>query len=375
MAALWKPPLLAGMWPAPAWLQEAQALGSKPVAAAAGNAEGSSSSSEEASSSSEEGSSSEEESSSSGSGSSDSEGHQPQQQQAQQAQQAAQKAQQAQGSSGKGGMFDALDKLFMSGGGSRRLVLDQLGTATTGAGAISGTAAGAAGGGAAASRARPAAGATARKAAAVSATAAAAARSAAAAVAAPARRRQPVAAPADAGEADDVAVIGGKRFQLLPAQAGINVWVCQKLASKAGAAGVASNDSASQQLPAPVPPRQQQQQQAGGRQHGQQQGQEQMLGFVCHLRGTDQLLLLTNLHSRAAAAQLLQHPALALLAQQPGRVAAVLHMAAPGVAGSRALRQLCQQLRPAVQGPAAGQQLLLEQPGAHGSGQVRAVAC
>ncbi|PRW45195.1 zinc phosphodiesterase ELAC 2-like isoform X2 [Chlorella sorokiniana] len=84
---------------------------------------------------------------------------------------------------------------------------------------------------------------------------------------------------------------------------------------------------------------------------------------------SNQLLLLTNLHSRAAATQLQQHPALALLAQQPERVAAVLHLAAPGVAGSRALRQLCQQLRPAVQGPAAGQQLLLEQPGAHGSGQ------
>ena len=98
-----------------------------------------------------------------------------------------------------------------------------------------------------------------------------------------------------------------------------------------------------------------------------------MLGFVCHLRGTDQLLLLTNLHSRSAAVQLQQHPALALLAQQPARVAAVVHLAAPGVAGSRALRQLCRQLRPAVQGPAGGQQLMLEQPGAHGSGQVCAV--
>lgn len=99
-----------------------------------------------------------------------------------------------------------------------------------------------------------------------------------------------------------------------------------------------------------------------------------MLGFVCHLKATDQVLLLTNLHSKAAAAQLEQHPALALLLQQPGRVAGVLHLAGPGVAGSRALRLLCQRLRPAADA-AGGQQLLLERPPPHGSSQVCAAGC
>jgi hypothetical protein len=47
----------------------------------------------------------------------------------------------------------------------------------------------------------------------------------------------------------------------------------------------------------------------------------------------------------------------------------VLHLAAPGVAGSKALRQLCQHLKPAA-AASGGQQLLLEQPGPHSSQQV-----
>ena len=166
------------------------------------------------------------------------------------------------------------------------------------------------------------------------------------------------------GEQADVAVVGGKHYQQLADPAGVNVWLCQKLATKtavtapaaAPASQAATGRQAGQAQPQP--------------QRGQQQQQPQVLGFVCHLKASDQLLLLTNLHGRAAAAQLQQHPALALLLQQPGRVAGVLHLAAPGVAGSKDLRQLCQQLQPAAEA-SGGQQLLLEQPGPHKSQQVR----
>ena len=228
-------------------------------------------------------------------------------------------------------MFDALDKLFMGGGSVRSLALEQLRCAT-----------------AAASRPAPAAPPSLAGAPGTQRQAAAAA-----AAAAPSRRRQPVAAVADAGEADDVAVIGGKRYQRLPAAAGINVWVCQKSATKAAPA---QPQQAAHPVPSPPPP--------------QPQQPQQVLAFVCHLRATDQLLLLTNLHSRAAAEQLAQHPALPLLLEQRRRVAGVLHLAAPGVAGSRALRQLCKRLQPAVAGAAGGQQVLLEEPGPHGSTQV-----
>ncbi|EFN56466.1 hypothetical protein CHLNCDRAFT_145133 [Chlorella variabilis] len=118
---------------------------------------------------------------------------------------------------------------------------------------------------------------------------------------------------------------------------------------------------------AAVPPRRRQQPAAGD----DADDVAVVLAFVCHLRASDQLLLLTNLHSKGAVAQLQRHPALALLQSQGSRLAGVLHMAAPGVAGSSALRQLCHQLQPAVAaGPAAGQQLLLEQAGAHAGAQV-----
>lgn len=337
VAALWKPPLVAAMWPTPAWLQEAQL----PASAAqlntaqqrAGDSSEDSSSGESSSSGGDESSSSEE---SSGSGDSSSEessdggmagGAQQHQQQ------------------GSCDLFGALDSLFARGGGSRRLALDQLKHAAAAGGA--GKRALPAASLAAATAGTPASGST----------AAATAAKAAAAAAPPSRRRE--AAPAaGAAEADDVATIGGKRFQRLPEQAGINVWVCQKLASKAGNASVATGAAASAapgSAPAASSP---------GREA------QPMLGYVCHLKATDQLLLLTNLHSRAAAAQLQQHPALQLLLQQGDRVAGVLHMVAPGVAGSRALRQLCQHLRPAV-AACGGQQLLLEQPWGN---KVRAVA-
>jgi hypothetical protein len=96
----------------------------------------------------------------------------------------------------------------------------------------------------------------------------------------------------------------------------------------------------------------------------QQQQQLEVLAYLCHVKAKDQLLLVTNLHSRGAATQLLHHPALPLLLQQGKRVAAIIHLAAPGLAGSRPLQQLNQHLQPAAAaGPAGGQQLLLEQPG------------
>ena len=190
-----------------------------------------------------------------------------------------------------------------------------------------------------------------------------AAAKAATACMAPSRRRQPAAAAAAAADEADVATVGGKRYQQLPDPAGINVWVCQKLAMKTAAAQQAPANLASA---VSVPEHAQ-----AWRQQAPQQLQ-QVLGFVCHLKASDQLLLLTNLHSRSAAVQLQQHPALPLLLQQRGRVAGVLHLAAPGVAGSKALRQLCQQMQPAV-AASGGQQLLLEQPGPHCSQQVMPV--
>ncbi len=158
-------------------------------------------------------------------------------------------------------------------------------------------------------------------------------------------------------------VLGGKRYQRLPEKAGINLWVCHKLTSLA-AGSTAGGEAAGREKPAG----------RGDAGLGQQQQQQQMLGFLCHLKPTDQLLLLTNVHSKAAATQLAQHPALALLLQQRERAAGVLHMAAPGVVGSAALRQLCHQLRP-LAAATGGQQILLEQPGPHASSQVRTASC
>jgi hypothetical protein len=61
---------------------------------------------------------------------------------------------------------------------------------------------------------------------------------------------------------------------------------------------------------------------------------------------------------------------MALLVEQGRRVAAILHLVAPGAAGSRALRQLCNQLEAA--GSAGARQLLLEAPGAQRNSQVGA---
>lgn len=352
VAALWKPPLLAALWPAPAWLLEAQP---SPLAALAttdavdGSSESDNSSESEGTSDSTSSESRNKESGSSSEASISEDELPPQ----------------PQGGSATG-MFDALDRLFMGGSGSRHLALEQLKQATAAAAAGAGGGAGGSGNGPSAQhRASLVAAAAPQPTAAANAAAAA---KAAAASAAPGRRRQPTVAAADAGagEAENVAVIGGKRFQRLSSQAaGINVWLCQKVATKSAAALPLAQQPL---LPPPPQPPQLPPQLAAHQQAGQQaQQQEQMLGYVCHIKATDQLLLLTNLHSPAAAAQLQQHPVLQMLLKQRERVAAVLHLAAPGVAGSWAMRALCQQLRPAVAGAAAGQQLLLEGPGAHSS--------
>ena len=335
MAALWKPPLLADLWPAPPWLQHEQPL--QPAKAAGrqgGVTSNSDSSSAESSSSGDDSSSSSSNGpdSSTSSASSEDSGTEQQLQQA------------APGQPAGASMFDALDLLFMKGSGGRRLALDHLrqGTAAPDSAAAAVDLAAAAG----AKVPAPAAG------------AAVAAAKAAASCMAPSRHRHAAAAAAE--EDTYVAIVGGKRYQRLPDPAGINVWACQKLAMKTAAAKPEAGRNASTiGAPEHAQP---------GRQQAPQQRQ-QVLGFVCHLKAADQLLMLTNLHSRSAAAQLQQHPALHLLLQQRGRVAGVLHLAAPGVAGSKALRQLCQQLEPAV-AATGGQQLLLEQPGPHSSQQV-----
>ena len=365
IAALWKPPLLAAMWPAPAWL-----LQPRPVQHAMSSSidtSGHSSSSSEESGSSSGGISSSESSESESSRSESSECLQGSLPDAV----AEEQLRWDQGQSRVDGasMFDALDKVFMEGGSSsRRLALEHLKAPHHAVAAANADAFGVAVQAAVARSKVPT----------KVAAAAAAAMSAAAAV--PPRRRQQ---PAAGDDADDVAVVGGKRFQRLPAQAGINVWVCQKVATRAtsatgagsvaaGAAGLSAAASSGAAGKAQGPDHQQPATSAAAvtpalpAMHDQQ-----VLAFVCHLRASDQLLLLTNLHSKGAVAQLQRHPALALLQSQGSRLAGVLHMAAPGVAGSSALRQLCHQLQPAVAaGPAAGQQLLLEQAGAHAGAQV-----
>jgi hypothetical protein len=89
-----------------------------------------------------------------------------------------------------------------------------------------------------------------------------------------------------------------------------------------------------------------------------------MLGFICHIKASDQLLLLTNVHSKVAVQQLLYHPALPVLESQGKRLAAIIHLADAGLAGSKVMRQLVRRLQPlAAMGAAAGQQLLLRPPG------------
>ncbi len=382
VAALWKPPLVPELWQAPAWLLGPILAGST-QRPSSGSGSSSSGESESSSSSEEESSESESESEggSSSKAAGDANPSTEPGKQTEQAPAAAQGtaagvapgaspasrdgAQQAgpQGSAAQGGpdtakplsMFEELDQIFLRGAGrangggghggpgprdsrTRMSVLERLRVAQPASlGAAAATAAPtparAVGDLAAAhcsqagplSSARKANGAAvlAATAAAVAAAAAGAkagsgqratAAAAAAAAAVPPRRRAPpagAAAPpsaaaaagagaAGAGEEARVYVVGGKPYRQLVGAPGISAWVHDKLSSRArpGSNEVPVGEGGG----APRPPQ-----------------PAAVLGYLCHVKGTDQLLLVANVHSKGALRQLQGHPALERLRQQSAR--------------------------------------------------------
>lgn len=361
VAALWKPPLVGELWQAPPWLLgPTQQAPSVPLTRPSGSSSGSSSSEGSG-----DGSSSEEEdsgSSSGGSGSSssnsrggsgskisssgsgsctsseaegegsggDGAGEELTETSPATGAAAAQAAHaagpeaggagvaQAAGQQGAAGqqtaaapasMFEELDQLFLRGAGragsgppgpnraTRLSVLERLRAAQAVAPAAAGVAAAAA----------PANGA--RAGAAVGKLVAPAKAAVVAAAAAPPRRRPAPAAArpaaettgdgaAGGGAGGKVYVVGGKPYRQLAGAAGISLYVHDKLSSKARPGPGAA-------LPG-----------AGKASDG---ARPQLLGFLCHIKATDQLLLVGNMWGRGAVRQLQDHPALERLRQQGNR--------------------------------------------------------
>eukprot|EP00887_Chlorella_sp_A99_P007427 scaffold2.g7427.t1 len=139
----------------------------------------------------------------------------------------------------------------------------------------------------------------------------------------------PPAPAAPAPARDELYEVGGRLFRPLPLP-GISAYAQHKLSQH--------------KLPS-----------SAGDQAGGGGQQREALGFLCHLKASDQLLLVTHLPSMAAAAALAQHPALPALRAQGARLAAALHAVPPAVAASRQFNQLARQLPPQ-------RQAVLEQP-------------
>ena len=362
VTALWKPPLVPELWPAPAWLLGPTLPGQQGVRPGRSSGSGSTSSS---SSSSEEESESE---SSGGSGSSSSSEEESESESSSSGEEEAegcsggQAGAPAQAGAGREGgaseaaeplpeppeaapaltMFDELDQIFMRGAGR----------ASNGNGGRSG---GSAGGGRSGNAAPPsttrlsvlerlragqgqqAAGSSVAPTRAGTPAGAKGGAAAAAAAAAAAPRRRPVqpqqpprpalgqlaAAAAEAGGGGSkgaepkVYVVGGKPYRELAGAPGISAWVHDKLSSRAHAlapsapgSGSGGGDNGSGSSSGARP----------GAAAGRGGLPEALLGYLCHIKATDQLLLVAGPGLRGQAVRQLQaHPAVERLRQQGSR--------------------------------------------------------
>lgn len=241
-------------------------------------------------------------------------------------------------------MFDELDQIFMrgagraSGGGpgglkssTRLSVLDRLRAAQQGPGLLGHAQGSAAASNKAAAPAAAPATAPARKAAGavVAAAAAPPRRRALPATAAP-RPAQLAAMAAAAGAAasgttsaaasgkaigaasEQVYIVGGKPYRQINAP-GISAWVHDKLSSRARAACAGSGSpvgpaGASGSLAA-----------AGGQGPAPAAPASPLLGFLCHIKASDQLLLVGSVRGKGGVQQLQDHPALERMRQQGSR--------------------------------------------------------
>ncbi|GAB4817494.1 hypothetical protein N2152v2_004540 [Parachlorella kessleri] len=159
------------------------------------------------------------------------------------------------------------------------------------------------------------------------------------------------------GNTGKVFVVGGKLYRELLVGQGVSVWAHDKLSSRASQPPPQqkqpkrSSGAAPPPTAIPAPPS-----------HGSSpaghppKAAPRMQGFLCHIKATDQLLLVGNLHSRAAAKLLVEHPAVERLRQQGARVlGSVLLVGEAGLSKGGAFRRLV--------GGLPGDHIVLEHPG------------